>query len=143
MRLWFAAVLAACKHAPEEPPPPRMSIVGKASHRCGDELRPVREREVILSENASELARTLTDAMGRFSIDLDLAAEEGRFTLAIDEGLVRIVGSTRLRYRVSVVLPCDDEDRQVGPERVLSDVWPEDPRDPVSVPEADPERPRR
>lgn len=119
---------AACKHseAPAELETPGLLVYGTAKYRCDQRLEPAARLPVTLRAEEEILGETVTSSVGSFSLEGDTGAEQGRFILSVGEANVRVSGSTRLRYRVVVTLPCNDEDRQAGPARVMSEVWPEE-----------------
>lgn len=124
----LALLLSACKHGdvPPELEPPSIDVYGTAKYWCEQRLEPARGLVVTLRAGEEVLGGTVTSSTGAFSVKGETGAEEGQFQLSVGEAKVRVAGSTRLRYRVVLTLPCNDEDRQVGPARVLSEVWPEE-----------------
>jgi hypothetical protein len=123
-------IVFACKHAPPEAEPPRLLVFGDVQHACTSGLSPASRMQVDLRdrEEPQLLGTTVTSSTGRFRIETEpLGFQGGRFLLDLGGVQVPISGSTRLRYRVIVHLPCPDPAGQLPNPGVMSEVLPEEP----------------
>lgn len=119
---------SACKSAPPAPELPRLEVYGQASYHCTSGITGAGGLQVMLRdrEEPQLLGTTVTSSTGSFRIETEpLGFEGGRFLLELGEAGVPVSGSTRLSYRVVVRLPCPNEEEQVSPAGVVSEVWPE------------------
>jgi hypothetical protein len=130
IRALLIVAALACKSAPPpEPEPARLQVFGEIQYLCKSGPSPARALQVDLRdrEEPQLLATTVTSSTGRFHIETEpLGFQGGRFFLELAGEQVPVSGSTRLRYRVLVQLPCQDLEDRLPHAGVVSEVVPED-----------------
>ena len=119
-----------CKSAPPpDPEPSRLEVFGDIHYICTSGLSPAAALEVDLRdrEEPQLLGSTVTSSTGAFRIETEpLGFQGGRFYLEAAGERVPVSGSTRLRYRVRVNLPCPNQAERLPHAGVVSEVEPEE-----------------
>ena len=129
MRAALLLLFLGCKHSPPDPEPSRLLVFGEIHHLCASGVTPASALQVDLHdrEDPQLLGTTFTSSTGTFRIETEpLGFQGGRFSLEVGGGTVPISGSTRLRYRVNVNLPCPDPAGRLPNSGVMSEVLPEE-----------------